>query len=191
VLVAVMAYFVLHDFPETATFLTEEERAFVVYRLKYQDFMEEREEGAVRVAQDDSFQWRFVKDAFLDWQIWTNVWVYWGTWSFSSAPAIANKNRHRLSPLRDLAIPPVDYQRPWIYQLNRATLDGADLYNRLNPCGHGRMVQRSCRKAVSVHPRVFVSHGGWLHHVRCELDTWSHLRWGVHRSVRLVSCFPW
>jgi hypothetical protein len=78
VIVAVLAYFVLYDFPETATFLTEEERAFVVYRLKYQDFKEEREDGAIRVAQDDSFQWKYVKAAFLDWQIWTNVWVYWG-----------------------------------------------------------------------------------------------------------------
>lgn len=78
VVVAVIAYFTLYDFPETATFLTEEERAFVVYRLKYQDFKDEREEGAVRVAQDDSFQWKFVKSAFLDWQIWTNIWVYWG-----------------------------------------------------------------------------------------------------------------
>jgi MFS family permease len=78
VIVAIIAYFVLYDFPETASFLTEEERAFVVYRLKYQDFKDEREEGAIRVAQDDSFQWKFVKAAFLDWQIWTNVWVYWG-----------------------------------------------------------------------------------------------------------------
>jgi hypothetical protein len=76
--VAVIAYFTLYDFPETATFLTEEERAFVVYRLKYQDFKDEREDGAVRVAQDDSFQWKYVKAAFLDWQIWTNIWVYWG-----------------------------------------------------------------------------------------------------------------
>ncbi|KAH5432711.1 hypothetical protein HBI47_093550 [Parastagonospora nodorum] len=78
VVVAIIAYFTLYDFPETATFLTEEERAFVVYRLKYQDFKDEGEGGAVRVAQDDSFQWKFVKAAFLDWQIWTNVWVYWG-----------------------------------------------------------------------------------------------------------------
>jgi MFS family permease len=83
VVVAVVAFFVLYDFPETATFLTEEERAFVVYRLKYQDFKDEQEDGAVRVAQDDTFQWKFVKSAFLDWQIWTNVWVYWGElWHF-------------------------------------------------------------------------------------------------------------
>jgi hypothetical protein len=75
VVVAVLAYFTLYDFPETAGFLTEEERAFVVYRLKYQG---QGEEGGVKVAQDDTFQWRFVKAAFLDWQIWVNVWVYWG-----------------------------------------------------------------------------------------------------------------
>jgi MFS family permease len=74
VLVAILAYFTLHNFPETATFLTEEERAFVVYRLKYQG----QEKNSVRVAQDDTFQWKYVKAAFLDWQIWVNIWVYWG-----------------------------------------------------------------------------------------------------------------
>jgi len=78
VIVAIAAYFTLYDFPETAGFLTEEERAFVVYRLKYQDFKNEVDNGSVRVAQDDTFQWKFVKAAFLDWQIWTNIWVYWG-----------------------------------------------------------------------------------------------------------------
>ncbi|KAF2251831.1 MFS general substrate transporter [Trematosphaeria pertusa] len=74
VIVAVIAYFTLFDFPETATFLTEEERAFIVYRLKYQG----QRKNEVRVAQDDTFQWKFVKAAFLDWQIWVNIWVYWG-----------------------------------------------------------------------------------------------------------------
>jgi hypothetical protein len=77
VLVAILAFFCLYDFPETAGFLTEEERAFVVFRLKYQGASDTTING-VRVAQDDTFQWKFVKSAFLDWQIWTNVWVYWG-----------------------------------------------------------------------------------------------------------------
>ncbi|KAJ8117892.1 hypothetical protein OPT61_g1012 [Boeremia exigua] len=77
VLVAVLAFFTLYDFPETAGFLTEEERAFVVFRLKYQGASNETINGR-RVAQDDTFQWKFVKSAFLDWQIWTNIWVYWG-----------------------------------------------------------------------------------------------------------------
>jgi hypothetical protein len=73
--VAIAAYFTLFDFPETASFLSEEERAFVVWRLKYQG---QNKDDEVQVAQEDSFQWKFVKDAFLDWQIWVNIWVYWG-----------------------------------------------------------------------------------------------------------------
>src|SRR3569833_3317765 len=79
VLVAVLAFFVLHDFPETAKFLTEEERAFVVFRLKYQGQVEAREgEEHKQVAQAEEFKWRYVRDAFLDWQIWVNIFVYWG-----------------------------------------------------------------------------------------------------------------
>ncbi|KAF2430788.1 MFS general substrate transporter [Tothia fuscella] len=75
VLVAVAAFFVLFDFPETASFLTTEERAFVVYRLKYQG---QDENDPNKVAQAEEFSWKYVKDAFLDWQIWLSIWVYWG-----------------------------------------------------------------------------------------------------------------
>lgn len=72
VLVAVFAFWALYDFPETAGFLTEEERAFVVFRLKYQG------QSQSRVAQTDEFKWTYVWDAFKDWQIWVNIFVYWG-----------------------------------------------------------------------------------------------------------------
>ncbi|KAJ4412117.1 hypothetical protein N0V82_008828 [Gnomoniopsis sp. IMI 355080] len=72
VLVAFASFWLLHDFPETATFLTEEERAFVVYRLKYQG------QSGQRVAQADEFRWKYVGQAFADWQIWVNIFVYWG-----------------------------------------------------------------------------------------------------------------
>lgn len=78
VVVALGAFFLLHDFPETATFLTEEERAFVIYRLKYQGQTNSGNEGGVRVAQADEFDWKYVKQAFTDWQIWVNLFVYWG-----------------------------------------------------------------------------------------------------------------
>lgn len=77
VLVAVVAFFCLHDFPETATFLTEEEREFVVYRLKYQG-QSRSPGGRALVAQADEFKWKYVTQAFLDWQIWVNIFVYWG-----------------------------------------------------------------------------------------------------------------
>ncbi|KAI0539229.1 major facilitator superfamily domain-containing protein [Xylaria digitata] len=78
VVVAVAAFFLLYDFPETATFLTEEERAFVIFRLKYQGHLEAKDEGSVQVAQADEFEWKYVWAAFKDWQIWVNIFVYWG-----------------------------------------------------------------------------------------------------------------
>ncbi|KAI1827963.1 major facilitator superfamily domain-containing protein [Xylaria intraflava] len=78
VVVAVAAFFILHDFPETATFLTEEERAFVIFRLKYQGHMDAKDERSTQIAQADEFNWEYVWAAFKDWQIWVNVFVYWG-----------------------------------------------------------------------------------------------------------------
>ncbi|KAM0282014.1 hypothetical protein ACHAQH_003220 [Verticillium albo-atrum] len=78
VLVAVWAFFALHDFPETASFLSEEERAFVVFRLKYQGQIKGKQLGQVAVPEAEEFKWRYVGDAFKDWQIWVNIFVYWG-----------------------------------------------------------------------------------------------------------------
>ncbi|KAK6437774.1 hypothetical protein LTR95_006029 [Oleoguttula sp. CCFEE 5521] len=77
VLVAIAAFFTLYDFPETASFLTPEERAFVAYRLRY-DGQDSGTDSSMRVAQNERRDWKFVKAAFLDWQIWLNIVVYWG-----------------------------------------------------------------------------------------------------------------
>jgi sugar phosphate permease len=65
VAVAVAAYFLLYDFPETASFLTPSERAFVAYRLKY-DGMDDTLEGTLRVAQTDEKGWKYMKQALTD-----------------------------------------------------------------------------------------------------------------------------
>lgn len=85
VLVAALAFFLLYDFPETATFLTEPEREFVVYRLKYQGQRlageapgDPSRSARAQVAQADEFKWAYVWQAFTDWQIWVNIFVYWG-----------------------------------------------------------------------------------------------------------------
>jgi len=71
VLVAISAYFILYDFPDTASFLTIEERAWVVHRLKYQGSKGSGE----MVAESENFKWKHVKDAFTDWQIMVGLWV--------------------------------------------------------------------------------------------------------------------
>jgi MFS family permease len=57
VVVAIAAFFLLHDFPDTASFLTTEEKAWVVHRLKYQG---SKKSGRV-VAESDHFQWKYVR----------------------------------------------------------------------------------------------------------------------------------
>jgi len=49
----------LFDYPETAKFLTDEERHFVVTRLKLDN------DGC-----SQAFKYKFIKDAFLDWKVW-------------------------------------------------------------------------------------------------------------------------
>jgi hypothetical protein len=71
VLIALSAFFVLHDFPDTASFLTIEERAWVVHRLKYQG----SEGSGQMVAESEGFHWDHVKAAFTDWQIYVGLWV--------------------------------------------------------------------------------------------------------------------
>lgn len=78
VLVAILAFFVLYDFPETASFLTDDERAFVVFRLKYQGQANGPGRDQIQVAEADEFKWEYVWSAFKDWQIWVNIFVYWG-----------------------------------------------------------------------------------------------------------------
>jgi sugar phosphate permease len=69
VLVALVAPFAIHDSPETATFLTEAERRFVLHSLRIQNSSDSHE----MVTKDDKFQWRYVFDAFTDWQIWLGL----------------------------------------------------------------------------------------------------------------------
>ncbi|KAI9871992.1 MAG: hypothetical protein M1830_002182 [Pleopsidium flavum] len=74
VVVACIAFFTIYDFPDTASFLTEEERAWVVYRLKYQG----SKDSGQMVAETERFKWRYVIDAITDWQVYLSLFMYWG-----------------------------------------------------------------------------------------------------------------
>lgn len=69
VIVACVAYFLVYDSPETAAFLSEEERAWLLHRLKYQG----SKSSGHMIAESEEFQWKYVKDAFSDWQIYLSV----------------------------------------------------------------------------------------------------------------------
>ena len=75
--VAFAAYFLVYDYPETASFLSAEEKAFVAFRLRF-DGQDAQSGDTKRVAQADSNSFKYVKQAFRDWQIWVNIIVYYG-----------------------------------------------------------------------------------------------------------------
>jgi sugar phosphate permease len=64
---AIIACFVLVDSPDTAKFLTPEERAFIVWRKKYDNSS---------VGEEERFASRHVWAAFKDWQVWLHIPVY-------------------------------------------------------------------------------------------------------------------
>ncbi|KFY15912.1 hypothetical protein V492_01690 [Pseudogymnoascus sp. VKM F-4246] len=74
VFVAIITYFVMYDFPDTASFLTAEERAWATNRLKYQG----SSRSGRQVAETDEFDWKFFRQAMCDWQLWVCLFMYWG-----------------------------------------------------------------------------------------------------------------
>ncbi|KFY97984.1 hypothetical protein V500_01838 [Pseudogymnoascus sp. VKM F-4518 (FW-2643)] len=74
VIAAFATFFVMHDFPDTASFLTVEERAWASNRLKYQG----SSRSGRRVAESDQFDWKFLRQALSDWQLWVCLFMYWG-----------------------------------------------------------------------------------------------------------------
>ena len=56
-----LSFFIIQDFPDTARFLTEEERTFVVRRLQA--------DGQIDAA-GEKLKWRYVWKALTDWKTW-------------------------------------------------------------------------------------------------------------------------
>lgn len=71
--VAIASYAIMVDYPDTAHFLTEEEREYILDRLKHHGF---RGEGAGKIEEDDEFSWPAIKSAFMSWQVGLGVLLF-------------------------------------------------------------------------------------------------------------------
>lgn len=84
VVVSLIAPFAIHDFPETAKFLTEEERELIITMLRNQT----TSEGFVHsdiIQEETKFRARYVIDALTDWQIYLGLFSAYLTYlTFSS-----------------------------------------------------------------------------------------------------------
>ncbi|CAH0054954.1 unnamed protein product [Clonostachys solani] len=79
VICAVFAFWGLYDYPETASFLSDDEREFVIYRLRYQGGMvgASSEDVETRVPEDQEFKWVYARQAFGGFQVWIMIIAYW------------------------------------------------------------------------------------------------------------------
>jgi len=102
VVVAIISFFWLVDFPDTATFLTPEERAFVMWKKKY---------DISSVGEEDIFSVRHIRAAFADWQVWIHILIYISivaplTGITLFLPTIINSFGYSTSVSQLLTIPP-------------------------------------------------------------------------------------
>ncbi|KAI9457539.1 MFS general substrate transporter [Boletus coccyginus] len=67
VVVGFIAFFVIVDFPSTATFLTPDERAYLIWKRKYDNSS---------VGEEEGFALRHVIAPFIDWQTYLQLLVY-------------------------------------------------------------------------------------------------------------------
>jgi MFS family permease len=63
----------LPDSIEDVKFLTEDEKKFLAYRLRYDSGVDGAEVGS-----KEPFQWRYLWAALGDWHIWLAAIIYWG-----------------------------------------------------------------------------------------------------------------
>ncbi|KAJ7739082.1 MFS general substrate transporter [Mycena maculata] len=67
VVVGLAAFFVLVDFPVSATFLTPDQRAFVIWKKKYDNSS---------VGEEEQFEMRHLVEALTDWKVWVHMFNY-------------------------------------------------------------------------------------------------------------------
>ncbi|EXJ62223.1 hypothetical protein A1O7_02656 [Cladophialophora yegresii CBS 114405] len=83
VAVSFTLYFLLPDKPETARFLSKEEREFIVNRIALHTGS-----GGGRVTNADKMSWSYIRAGFADWRIWMAVLPFWacsiGTYGFTA-----------------------------------------------------------------------------------------------------------
>lgn len=76
VVVAFFAFFAVSDYPDTAGFLSNTEREYLMGRLKYQNSISP-DSTYQGVEANDDFSWSAIRAAFCDWQVWMGVILFW------------------------------------------------------------------------------------------------------------------
>lgn len=102
IVLGIISYWMIHDFPDEAKFLSDDDRTRVLRRL--------REDGQSSSRHED-FQMKFFWLAIRDWKTWTGMFVYMGTagplWAFSLfLPTIVQQLGYTSTKAQLLSVPP-------------------------------------------------------------------------------------
>jgi len=127
VVVGFISFFMIFDYPETASFLTKDEREWVINRLRNQNV----DVRGRQIVEEQTFSWKYVRDAFTDWQVYV---------------ALVSKFDHRLSfhdnvtdmiPISilgyrlpviwHLVFPSNNHQEPGLFLVYSATTNGISI----------------------------------------------------------------
>lgn len=108
VAVSFFLYFLLPDNPETASFLTQAEKEFVINRLALDNGSKSSKAG--RVTNNDKIGMHHIKAAFSDWRIWVAIVMFWantiGVYGFTATvPAVINGLGYTSAQAQLLTIP--------------------------------------------------------------------------------------
>ncbi|KAF8624703.1 hypothetical protein AX17_007034 [Amanita inopinata Kibby_2008] len=139
VVVGLAGFFILVDFPATASFLTLEERAFIVHKKKYDNSS---------VGEEEHFEMRHFWSALTDWQVWLHILIYmsviaplYGITLF--LPSIIHSFGHSVPVSQLLTVPPYVTATIilyiWAYWSDRTKLRAPFIYLGLFCCliGYG------------------------------------------------------
>jgi len=101
VIAGAVSFFIIQDFPDTAKFLTEPERAFVIRRLQADDQFS---------AAGEELRWKDIFKSILDWKTWVGMLLYMGAdgplYAFSLfLPSIINQLGFTATPANLLTVP--------------------------------------------------------------------------------------
>ncbi|KAI5115649.1 hypothetical protein M0805_002771 [Coniferiporia weirii] len=101
ILVGAASFYFIQDFPDTARFLTEPERAFVISRLQ--------KDGQYSAGGEEA-KWKYIWRSMIDWKTWVGMMLYTGAngplYGFSLfLPSIINKLGFEATPANLLTVP--------------------------------------------------------------------------------------
>ncbi|KAE9397794.1 MFS general substrate transporter [Gymnopus androsaceus JB14] len=101
VVAGAVSFFIIQDFPDTAKFLTETERTFVIRRLQEDDQFS---------AAGENLKMKYIYKSILDWKTWVGMMVYVGAdmplYAFSLfLPSIISQLGFKATPANLLTVP--------------------------------------------------------------------------------------